>query len=72
MSAQFASMYSLQEPAALAAMLSMFKGQPVEQFGPPSAELWTAVLVSTRAARGKIRVNLTLSSHLYSNTLPEP
>ena len=46
--AQFASMYSLQEPAALAVMLSTFNGGPLEQYGPPSAELWTAVLVRRR------------------------
>ena len=43
--AQFSGVYWLQEPAALAIMQSTFKAGPVEQFGPPSAELWTAVLV---------------------------
>ncbi len=43
--AQFSGVYWLQEPAALAVMQSAFNAGPVEQFGPPSAELWTAVLV---------------------------
>ena len=42
---QFCSLYWLQEPAALAALQAAMKGKPVEEFGPPSAELWSAVLV---------------------------
>ncbi len=42
---QFCSLYWLQEPAALAAMQAAMKAKPIEEFGPPSAELWSAVLV---------------------------
>ncbi len=55
---QFCSLYWLQEPAALAAMQAAMKAKPIEEFGPPSAELWSAVLVrrsssvSAEAARG--------------------
>ncbi len=42
---QFCALYWLQEPAALAAMQAAMRATPVEEFGPPSAELWSAVLV---------------------------
>ena len=42
---QFCMLYWQQEPGAMAVLQASIISGPIEEYGPPSAELWSACLV---------------------------
>ena len=48
--AQFCAVYWQQQPAAMAVMQALMLSEPIEKYGPPSAELWSACLVRRTAS----------------------